>query len=167
MPRFQAGFTLVELMVTIAVAAILLTVGVPSLKSLYDGYRGSSSISQIQQTLAFARNQAVSYGRPVWVCAAGDITSSTKSCGSDWKKGIWVYFTEDSKIEVIKVVDAFNSNDNVKGGSYEFRADGMGADASKSVTFIYCPNNESTASRSAVVSPSGMVREGPDNQTCN
>lgn len=38
------GFTLVELMVTIAVAAILLTIGVPSLTSLYEGTRSTNEI---------------------------------------------------------------------------------------------------------------------------
>ncbi|KFZ39231.1 methylation site containing protein [Shewanella mangrovi] len=164
MPRFQSAFTLVELMVTIAVAAILLTVGVPSLKSLYDGYRGSSSISEIQQTLAFARNQAISYGRPVGVCA----NSSNTSCGSDWSNGVLVYATTagstDTVNQVLKVIDSFNSNDSVKGSKIVFRADGI---ANGSASFVYCPNGETTASRSVSVSSSGLISEGADNQSCS
>lgn len=63
------GFTLVELMVTIAVAAILLTIGVPSLISVYEGVRVNNNIAKIHDIMVFARNQAVSYGATIKVCA--------------------------------------------------------------------------------------------------
>ena len=160
-----AGFTLVELMVTIAVAAILLTVGVPSLKSLYDAYRGSSEISRIQQTLAFAKNQAVSYGAPVTVCPI----SSGTSCGNDWGAGMQVIITSNASgspvVKKLKVVDGFNSNDSITGAEVEFRPDGLTNNQSQA-TFIYCPNGHTDDSRSVTVSVSGMIRYGDDNLSC-
>lgn len=161
----NTGFTLVELMVTIAIAAILLTVGVPSLKSLYDAYRGSSEISRIQQTLAFAKNQAVSYGAPVTVCPF----SASTSCGNDWSAGMQVIITSNASgsevVKKLKVVDGFSSNDSITGADVEFRPDGLTNNTSQA-TFIYCPNGKSDDSHSVNVSVTGMIRYGTDNLSC-
>ncbi|MCH1924384.1 GspH/FimT family pseudopilin [Shewanella sp. C32] len=165
MRKMPNGFTLVELMVTIAVAAILLTVGVPSLKSLYDAYRGNSEISRIQQALSFARNQAISYGAPVAVCPNNNGTS----CGSDWQSGLLIYATTTADTatvsKVLKVVEGFNSSDRIAGGKIVFRPDGLTSNTAQ-VSFIYCPNGERSGSRSINVSSSGMIRYGDDDQTC-
>ncbi|TCN81541.1 GspH/FimT family pseudopilin [Shewanella fodinae] len=155
------GFTLVELMVTVAVAAILLSVGVPSLKSLYDGYRVRSEISRIEQLLAFARNQAVSYGMTVSVCAY----ASDGVCGSNWRNGILVYAVDpDGNNKTLKVVDGFNSGDSVKGTDVSFRADGLSSGAA---TFVYCTDSSSVNSRSVTVSTSGMIKYGADGLSCS
>ena len=65
MQKKMAGFTLIELMITIAVAAILLTIGIPSLVSLYESMRVNNNITKIHDIMAFARNQAISYGTTV------------------------------------------------------------------------------------------------------
>ncbi|MDF0532760.1 GspH/FimT family pseudopilin [Shewanella yunxiaonensis] len=135
------GFTLVELMVTIAVAAILLSVGVPSLKSLYDGYRVKSEISRIEQTLAFARNQAISYGMGV----------SVAKNGANWSDGLRVFVTSSDK--TLKVVDGFSSHDVVTGADVTFQADGL---SSGEATFTYC--NNSSDCKGVKVSSSGMIR---------
>ncbi|MCL1074178.1 GspH/FimT family pseudopilin [Shewanella dokdonensis] len=155
------GFTLVELMVTVAVAAILLSVGVPSLKSLYDGYRVRSEISRIEQSLAFARNQAVSYGMTVFVCAY----ASDGVCGSDWHNGILVYAVDpDDHNKTLKVVEGFNSSDTVKGSNISFRPDGLSDGAA---TFIYCPDSSNVDSRSVTVSTSGMIKYGATGLSCS
>lgn len=165
MRKIPNGFTLVELMVTIAVAAILLTVGVPSLKSLYDAYRGSSEISRIQQALSFARNQAIGYGAPVGVCP----NSNGTSCGDSWQSGLLIYATTTANTasvsKVLKVVEGFNSSDRVVGDKVVFRPDGL-TKSTEQVSFIYCPNGDSGDSRSVNISASGMIRYGDDNQSC-
>lgn len=62
------GFTLVELMVTIAIAALLLSIGVPSFTAMYEATRSANEIQKINDLFAFARNQAVNYGSTVTVC---------------------------------------------------------------------------------------------------
>ncbi|MFQ6370127.1 GspH/FimT family pseudopilin [Shewanella sp. YIC-542] len=160
------GFTLVELMVTIAVAAILLSVGVPSLKSLYDGYRGRSEISRIEQSLAFARNQAISYGMTVFVCAYEKTDADGYGvCGTDWQKGLLVYAVDSTtKNKILKVVEGFNSSDKVKGSTVSFRADGI---SSGETTFIYCPNGKTDESRSVKVSSAGMIKYAADGLGCS
>jgi prepilin-type N-terminal cleavage/methylation domain-containing protein len=61
----QAGFTLIELMVTIAVAAILGMLVVPNLVSMVQSGQTSVLVNQFPQDVAWARNQAVTTQQPV------------------------------------------------------------------------------------------------------
>lgn len=54
------GFTLVELMVTIAVAAILMAIAMPSLESISNGNALSATTRDLVSTLSTARSQAIS-----------------------------------------------------------------------------------------------------------
>ena len=61
------GFTLLELMVTIAVLAILATVGVPSFQTLVQNNRVVTQTNELVSVLNVARTEAVKRGRPVEV----------------------------------------------------------------------------------------------------
>lgn len=56
---FETGFTLVELMIVVAIAAILLGVGVPSLKDWTSESKMRNRAESIQQGLSLAKSQAM------------------------------------------------------------------------------------------------------------
>lgn len=66
----RRGFTLVELMVTIAILAILATIGLPSFQRLIADYRVSAQANSVQGLLQFARSEAVKRRESVSVCSA-------------------------------------------------------------------------------------------------
>ncbi|WP_222564080.1 GspH/FimT family pseudopilin [Novilysobacter antarcticus] len=66
------GFTLIELMVTIAVAAILLAIATPSFTSLINSSRLTSSANEMVATLQTARMEAVRRNTRINVCAGCD-----------------------------------------------------------------------------------------------
>jgi type IV fimbrial biogenesis protein FimU len=163
MRNILQGFTLVELMVTIVIAGILLTIGVPSLVTMYEGYRANSNVEKIHNILVFARNQAVSYGATVNVCPFASATS----CGTttNWSGGIRVFITDTSNTDrELRAIDSFNINDRIKGSSatITFSAEGL----SSSGTIIYCPGGKATDSRSVNVSTSGLVSYGAEGSSC-
>ncbi|MFD1217984.1 GspH/FimT family pseudopilin [Microbulbifer celer] len=68
----QNGFTLVELMVVIAVLGIILAIGVPSFRAMIQDYRIVTTTDEISSVLQFARAEAVRLGGGVGVKAVGD-----------------------------------------------------------------------------------------------
>lgn len=88
--RRQHGFTLVELLVGLAVAAILLTAAVPNLADLIRANQASASINEFVYALHLARSEAVTESVPVTVCQ-----SAGQGCDKnpEWEKG-WVVFLD-------------------------------------------------------------------------
>ncbi|MFV7782854.1 GspH/FimT family pseudopilin [Shewanella marisflavi] len=157
------GFTLVELMVTIVVAGIILTIGLPSLISAYESVRVNRSVERIHNLMSFARNQAISYGTTVNVCPFATATSC--GTGTDWKRGIRVYLTDAGGAEKeLRAIDSFNSEDSVKGSGslITFRADGLSSGGS----IIYCPSGKASDSQSVTISSSGLISYGADGNSC-
>jgi prepilin-type N-terminal cleavage/methylation domain-containing protein len=168
------GFTLVELMVTVVVAGILMTVAVPSLVSLYEGQRARGVISNIESTILFARNQAVSYGSRVSVCPFNGT-----SCSSDWTQGFSVFIdngtlgtldnTNGIQDTVLRTVDAVNDNDFIKStlSRYTFNADGL-VHLANGGTLIYCPGDKSNSDSSGItIGVSGRVSAIETAVNCN
>jgi type IV fimbrial biogenesis protein FimT len=71
----QRGFSIIELLVTIAVMAVLLGVGVPSFRSMIEGNRLSSASNDLLSGLQFARSEAIKRGIPVVLCSSSDQSS--------------------------------------------------------------------------------------------
>ncbi|MGH8639559.1 MAG: GspH/FimT family pseudopilin, partial [Burkholderiales bacterium] len=57
------GFTLIELMITLAILAIVITVGVPSLSDFVASQRVRTTASDIIADMAFARAEAIKESR--------------------------------------------------------------------------------------------------------
>lgn len=96
--QHQRGFTFVELMVTIAIVAILLAVAMPSMSAFVNNSRVSTSINEFVGTVTLARSEAIKQGRLVTVCRSANATSATPTCDSsttDWASG-WLAFVESS-----------------------------------------------------------------------
>jgi type IV fimbrial biogenesis protein FimT len=64
------GFTLIELMVVVAIAAVLLAIGVPSFKSFIEGQRVKTAASDFATAAVFARSEAIKRNAEVGVVAA-------------------------------------------------------------------------------------------------
>ncbi|WP_028767530.1 GspH/FimT family pseudopilin [Shewanella fidelis] len=171
MQKKQSGFTLVELMVTIAVAAILLTVGMPSLTSMYDGYRAESNIRSIQQAIQFARNHALSYGTRITICPL-----SSTSCGSNWIGGFSVFVdngtlnTIDGTDQLLLEIAPFNSKDFIDydQSTITIDSDGFISSNFNSGLLSYCPSSKSSPESMALqLSISGKVRFATGTITCS
>ncbi len=89
----QVGFTLLELMVTLSIAAILLTVGVPSFNSLIKDSRLTTANNDLVSAFNIARSEAVKRGNRITVCKSDDQVSCATS--NDWDQG-WIVFTDEN-----------------------------------------------------------------------
>ncbi|OYY73477.1 MAG: hypothetical protein B7Y40_09175 [Gammaproteobacteria bacterium 28-57-27] len=90
MPHHPAqGFTLIETMVTVAVAGILLAIGIPSFQSAMNSSRLTSTTNELIGGLNQARSDAVRLNSRVSLCASADGASCTAN--GDWAG--WIVFT--------------------------------------------------------------------------
>jgi type IV fimbrial biogenesis protein FimT len=86
----QKGFTLMELLFTIAVAAIILSVGVPGFMSFIDNNRAVTHTNDLVTALNLGRSEATRRGSTVIVCSSVGGTSCDGD--EDWSTG-WVVRT--------------------------------------------------------------------------
>ncbi|HRQ64331.1 MAG TPA: GspH/FimT family pseudopilin [Xanthomonadaceae bacterium] len=96
--KSQVGFTLVELVVTLAVAAILMAAATPSLRDLIQNNRATAYSNELVLAMTMARAEALKRSGPVTVCAAAPadpVTGMPTGCASDplWTQG-WLLFQD-------------------------------------------------------------------------
>ena len=87
--KAQGGFNLTELIIVVAIVAILLSIGVPSYRYITNSYRITSEINGLLGDLMFARAEAIKEGQPVTVC----VSSGANCLGTvKWQSG-WVVYS--------------------------------------------------------------------------
>lgn len=94
MNRKEAGFSLIELVVTLSVLTIILTIALPSFAALLQGSRESSTYHLLTTSLAAARLRAVKDNAPVTVCPSAD----GRTCRGDaiWSEG-WILYRDPGR----------------------------------------------------------------------
>lgn len=85
------GFTVLELMITVAVLAILLGMAVPAYRDTIRNNQIAASSAALVTALSLARNEAMKRGRRVSVCAAN---ANVCAAGTNWSNG-WIVFVDD------------------------------------------------------------------------
>ena len=108
------GFTLFELIVTLAIAAVVMTVGVPSLRTVINNNRRVSSVNDFIAALYSTRSEAIKRNIRVTLCKSADQTNCSTS--ATYNQG-WIIFEDKSTIwsidtgdTIIKVFEGFPSN---------------------------------------------------------
>ena len=86
------GFTVIELMITIVIAAILMTVAIPSFLKTIQNNQITTQANELFTSLSIARAEAIKQGDSVTVCSSTDQASCAGS--TDWKTG-WIVFTDN------------------------------------------------------------------------
>ena len=104
------GFSLLELMVTVAIMAILGTLAVPSFQTLLQANKTRAVASELLASLNLARSEAARRGQPVSVCPSSN-GSSCATGSTDWDKGWIVFVNEDGASE--RSAPAVDANEQV------------------------------------------------------
>ncbi len=86
-PRYSSGFTMIELMISIAVAAILFGIAVPQFSSITQNARMTSARNGLFTAFQLARTEAITRRMHVVVCASAE----GERCGGVWDSGSLVF----------------------------------------------------------------------------
>lgn len=84
----RRGFTAAELMVTLAIVAVLTAVAVPSFQSVFTTMRLSSYANELVAASMLARTRAISQNATVKLCQSAD--GATCGTGTGWESGYLV-----------------------------------------------------------------------------
>lgn len=134
----QLGFTMIELLVTISIAAIMMAIAVPSFQSFLLNSRLTGHTNDLVLGMAYARSEAVKRGVNVTVCASND----QATCSGDWEDG-WIvrFINEDDEEVALEVHTAYTGTICGSAGAIVFNSSGFSvADAAFPFTFPFAFN---------------------------
>lgn len=103
------GFSILELLVVLAIASILVGVGIPSFQSTIKRNSVQSHQNDLSSMVSVARSEAVGRGDVVTICGSSNLTSCSGS--SDWSTG-WIVFVDDGE-------GGGTASDGIRSGSEE------------------------------------------------
>lgn len=142
----KPGFSALQLLVTMAVAAILMATAAPSFKSYTWNLRLKTAIETLRTDLSLARNRAISMNATIVVCPVLDPTSSSElTCASviEWQQG-WMVFADTNEDRQRQPLEPILK----KSGDIEFV--NISSSLSRNVLRFY-PNGTAPGSNASVV----------------
>lgn len=91
-----SGVTLVELLVTLSIMAVLTAIAIPSFSGLAQNLALSGQVNSMNADIRYARSEAMKRGVNVTLCVSPDPLASSPTCsGNDWRTG-WIIFVNNN-----------------------------------------------------------------------
>lgn len=161
----QSGFTLMELLIVLAIAGVMLGVGVPGLQTMSYNSKRLSMFQQLYASLQSARLEAVSKATNVTVCKRNTAGTACDN-SANWHDG-WIIFLDadedgvvDGGEDIIRVFDDVGSDIWMEGNikvSNRVTFDLLGRTGNNG-TISICDVRGPNYARGVVISQAGRVR---------
>jgi len=160
--RIYRGFTIIELMITISLLAVMVVVGVPSFNSIMNTNETAANSNAFLSALKVARTEATKRRQNIIVCAS----NNQSDCASnDWSDG-WIVFEDTDGGNDFDAGETIIDTYNLQAGftvtrasagpdQILFAATGL-SDSTVAQTFTVCKSN-TTSGRILTVERSGLV----------
>lgn len=147
-----AGFTLIELIITIAIAGILATLAAPSFRDFVGTQRLKSASFDLVAALTLTRSEALKRNSSV---------TMTKASGG-WQNGWTITWTDPATSDVTTIrsqaaYSGLNISDSASVSSVAFRRDGRLSTTATNFTINVSPSSSSITPRCISVSLSGRA----------
>lgn len=100
--KTQTGFTLYELLTTMLIVGVVLSLGVPNMRSFRQNSRMTATANDLHSSFYLARSEALRAKTNITICASADSMEAIPICSGEFEAG-WIVF-EDRDANL--VVDA-------------------------------------------------------------
>lgn len=172
--RWTRGLTQIEVITILAIAAIVLSVGVSGFQTMFQNNRKTTAINDMRTALALARSTAITRRARVTVCKSANTTIDAAVCttGGDWSQG-WIVFVDpdaagnnagvrDPGEELLRVHEALKGSDGFSGNAtvvnrISFTPQGMFENGFGGTLTYQDPRGSSYGGR-LIISSGGQVR---------
>lgn len=165
----QTGISLIELLVCIAMVAILFSITMPALSPLLWKNKIVVSINELDRAISLARSTAISTGKIVTLCKSHDGIQ----CGGNWNQGFIVFSDQNAdrlingEDQLIRVFLAFKSQGSLKFKAFQnkqyLQMTPLGFTNFQNGNFTFCPvNKDPSLAQQLIVSRTGRTRYAQD-----
>ena len=149
------GFTLIEMLITLVLIAILLGFGMPSFVNLIRNNEMTDQANSVLGGIVFAREQATNMGIGVSICGSSD----QKTCDGQWGEG-WLVFKDPngditgtvSTTKVLRLEKGNSSIDASSGGAVRFDSEGIRRPTTASASTVTIKRSDCGVEGSRVIS---------------
>lgn len=166
--RRARGFSLVELCTTLAVAAMLIALGLPSLGAVLDASRVRAASHSLTTALALARTHAITQHTWTVACPSADLAQCSDS--ASWTQG-WIVFADPDRDdrrdadEALAGAERPDVGGNVRvsssDGRRRVRFQPNGSAGGSNLTLVVCVESQPPSGRRIVMNNAGRVRVEP------
>jgi type IV fimbrial biogenesis protein FimT len=160
----QKGVTLVELMITVSIVAIILTFVGPSIQSILIKNRVVAEINETSSLIQYARHHAIDEQAQVVVCPSADYSI----CSTDWNDPKIVFIDEDDNAirsdseELLVTIGATSSTSLMTNTTDIIKFTGTG-EANETTEILLChKDGKAEYARSLSVTLQGRVKMSSD-----
>ncbi|PKG86441.1 hypothetical protein CXF85_01695 [Colwellia sp. 75C3] len=152
------GFSLIELLVTIAIAGLIIAISLPNLGSFIAQVRVDNEVSELQRLLLTTRNAAINSGEDATLCPLPLVPTVPASCkvSNDWTGNIGIISVDG----VIKEREPIQAGDKLDFtfNSVTYNSSGqLNTNIGELRLFSYCPKDFADFSRGVALSLSGRA----------
>jgi prepilin-type N-terminal cleavage/methylation domain-containing protein len=97
-PRHASGFTLVELVITVSVLALLASFALPGFTAIMQNNAMTASANELITAFTLARSEALKRESPVTICWTDSANADAPDCGdgNGWHSGWLIFADEDA-----------------------------------------------------------------------
>ena len=153
----ERGFTLLELLITIAIAAIVLALAAPSFSAMLMNNKLTAQSGGLNAALNYARNTALSQNINVQICPVGALNSTT--CGTNWASGWMVVRDPTGTPTLLQSRQTPAGNPVLSSTAASVTFDPRGLSTTQS-SFKFCDRRGAASARSVQVFATGFVQAG-------
>ena len=93
--RTQSGFTLYELLITLLIVGVILTLGIPNLTQFTQNSRITTTANDLHAAFQVARSEAARAKTNITICASDNSMTAAADCQGNWEDG-FIVFVDDN-----------------------------------------------------------------------